>query len=196
MSDPPVTVSPQEAVESLALIEATMARCRRTIAAAGAPYLVIWGAVWIAGFTALQVSPVWGGLVFTGLDAVGIALSVAVGVLYGRKGLTRSGADRRIMWRIAVFWIATFAYIFLWMALLQHWDALKAAAFTGTAVMFAYVVMGLWLDALYLTWVGLAVTALTVAGYYLLPGWFMLWMAAFGGGTLLGTGLYVRKYWR
>ncbi len=192
----PVTVSAADAQRSLAAIEETMTRIRRGIAAAGAPYLIIWGAVWIAGFAAAQFLPAWGGWIFSALDCVGVALSIGVGFAYSRKAAVRSPGERKIFWRIMIFWIAIFAYVFLWMALVRHWEALTAAAFISTVAMFAYVVMGLWFDALYLTLTGFAVTALTLVGYYLLPGWFMLWMAIFGGGTLLGTGLYIRSAWR
>lgn len=191
-----MSVSEQEARESLAAVEDVMARCRRSLAAAGAPYLIIWGAIWILGFLSLQVLGGLGGWIFTGLDVVGVVASVAIGVAQGRRGAVRSPADRRMCWRIGWFWIAIFAYIYLWLALVGRWDGATLSAFFGTAVMFGYVVLGLWLDALYITWAGVAVTVLTMIGYYLVGEWFMLWMAVFGGGTLLGTGLYIRKYWR
>ena len=40
--------------------------------------------------------------------------------------------------------------------------------------------------------IGLGATALTLAGYYFLPGHFYIWMAFVGGGSLLGPGLYLK----
>jgi hypothetical protein len=46
-------------------------------------------------------------------------------------------------------------------------------------------------------WVGLAVTGLIVAGLYLIPlPHYWLYLAVTGGGTLIGTGLFVRRRWR
>jgi hypothetical protein len=43
---------------------------------------------------------------------------------------------------------------------------------------------------------GLIVTALTIAGFFLLPAWFYLWMAIASGGSLILSGLFIRKFWR
>jgi hypothetical protein len=61
--------------------------------------------------------------------------------------------------------------------------------------MFAYVVTGLWLEH-FMVWLGLVVTALTVIGLFLLPSYFYIWMAVVGGGTLAGTGLFIRNRWK
>ena len=62
--------------------------------------------------------------------------------------------------------------------------------------MFAYVILGLWLEARFLIWLGLAVTGLTAVGYFLLPSYFYLWMAPMGGGALFVTGWYVNRFWK
>jgi hypothetical protein len=41
----------------------------------------------------------------------------------------------------------------------------------------------------------LGVTVLVLVGYYLLFDYFYLWAALTGGGTVLGTGWYIRR-WR
>ena len=63
--------------------------------------------------------------------------------------------------------------------------------------MFMYVVMGLWAGRL-LFWLGVVMTLLIVSGFFLfyLQPAFWLWLAVLGGGTLAGTGLYIRKAWR
>ena len=68
-------------------------------------------------------------------------------------------------------------------------------AFITTAIMFAYVVMGLWLRMAFLTALGVLVTALTLGGYLLFyPEWLNLWMAFTGGGAVLASGVYLT--WR
>jgi hypothetical protein len=56
--------------------------------------------------------------------------------------------------------------------------------------------IGLWTESLSTLWLGLAVTALTLFGFYSIPGRFNLWMALTVGGASLGAGWYVRIRWR
>ena len=44
-------------------------------------------------------------------------------------------------------------------------------------------------------WWALPITALALAGYFLLPGIFYLWMAILGGGGMIALGLYIRFRW-
>ncbi len=69
--------------------------------------------------------------------------------------------------------------------------------FTYTVLVVAqcYVVAGLWFDT-YLTWCGILLAALVLAGLFLFPAIFWLWFAVCCGGTLLGTGFYIRYFWR
>ena len=179
-----MTVSDKDARESLAVIEDVMAQHRRSIAALASPYVILWGAIWVVGFAAVHVLGGLGGRIFLGLDIVGIAATIALGVTWSRRAPVRSPADRRMLLRIMWFWIAVFGYIWLSLAVMGTSDPLRCSAFGCIGIMFAYVVMGLWLDAPYLTWVGLGVTAMTILGFYALPRYFNLWLAFFGVAAL------------
>ena len=57
-----------------------------------------------------------------------------------------------------------------------------------------YIVGGIWFDN-YLLWVGLAVTALILAGFLLMPGFF--WGSTIlCGAVLVASGFHVRYFWR
>jgi hypothetical protein len=62
--------------------------------------------------------------------------------------------------------------------------------------MFGYIAMGLWFRLPPLIGVGAAVTAIALLSYSLLPDYFYLVMALFGGGTLIGHGLFWLGPWR
>ena len=128
-------------------------------------------------------------------ESLGAVASVLIGIRLSRRSPVRAPENRKLAWRIFWFWVLLFAYVWLWM-LFGQWTGLRLGAFLCTAIMFAYVVMGLWLDAMVLFWTGLAVTCMAVFAYFVLPAYFTLWMGLTGGGTLLGTGLYIRRYWR
>ena len=99
-------------------------------------------------------------------------------------------------WRIGGLWGALLIYIFIWLRLLSPVNGMQVNAFICTACMFAYIVIGLWFESYFMIVLGLAVTAATLIGFYLLAGYYCLWMAFAGGGALLGTGLYIRVRWR
>lgn len=201
-------ISQEEARQSLGQIEETARRARQMVAYAGGDALfVVWGVIWFIGFIATHVmdvtlahtrADIFIGAVWTVLVATGIIIGIVVD---RRRMPTRSPVG----WRIGVVFWLLYLYVDIWLALLfpfvrvepGQWDMFwkHLGAIASTVPMFAYVIMGLWLD-LYMLWIGLIVTALTLAGLYFLQPWFWLWMASAGGGTLIGTGLLVRNRWK
>ncbi|MHC4527109.1 MAG: hypothetical protein ACYS29_04455, partial [Planctomycetota bacterium] len=84
-----------------------------------------------------------------------------------------------------------------WLSFLRPFNGLQMNAFLCTAIMFAYVVTGLWYGSYHMVWLGLAVTCSTLIGFYLIPPkYYCLWMAPMAGGALFGAGLYFRLRWR
>jgi hypothetical protein len=193
-----VEVSQQEARESLSLIQDTAARTRKTVAAGYASnLLVLWGFIWMAGFTGLHCAPRQGGILFAVLDGIGL-----VGTLFvvwrtwpTHSSLRGAGASR-LARSIFLFWLILFVYAGFWLLMLRPAAGMQVGALLVTAAMLGYVVTGLWTGSTFLVWLGLAVTALTLFGFFVIPGYFNLWMAPTGGAAVLGTGLYVRIRWR
>jgi hypothetical protein len=200
-SNTPVTR--QEALSALGEIDRVRNHVRRTLAAGVmSAMLILWGVIWIVGFSAEQFVPhayrVW-----LALDAVGITASLFLGV-WSRKPTV----DGPSSGRIGACWLVLFAYAALWSFLLVPSGALsgpgwadyahvleqKMALLWVTVCMFAYVVMGLWLDRV-LLWLGILVTVASVAGFFFLQPYFFLWVAITGGGSLVVSGLLIRKTW-
>ena len=186
----------EQARDSLSEIREVSQRLRRSLAASDAGgHLILWGIVWIGAFLVCGFWPDRSALAWTIGDAIGIIGSVTIGIRSGRSKVQSPDAARQ-GWRLFGLWLAMFAFVGLWMWLLQPTSNAQIAAFICTAVMFLYVVMGLWLEAWFLLWLGLIVTALTVSGYHLFPDQFYFWMAATGGGSLLAAGLYIDRAWK
>jgi hypothetical protein len=76
-------------------------------------------------------------------------------------------------------------------ALMDH----KTTAYFSVVPMFAYVVIGLYVER-FLLWLGLLMTGLILVGYFFVWHYFYLWIGAVGGGTLIISGLYIRKFWK
>jgi hypothetical protein len=211
-------VSLEEAQKSLAQVEDTVERTKRLLAYGGADMLfIVWGVIWTLGFALTHFVPINANVLRPGSETsasvafivissawlVLVAAGIVISMIVGRRRMPVRSA---VGGRTGIFWWLLYAYVNLWIFLLWPFLHVQGSAeslqfFThmgaiaATVPMFAYVVMGLWLDR-YLLWIGLAVTALTVAGLFLLQPYFWLWMAVAGGGTLIGTGLFIRRRWR
>ena len=192
-----------EARAALADIDRVVERTRQTIAyGSAAPLMITWGLIWLVGLTASQFqvgSFHFHRLLWAVLDLAGIGLSLYLGVC--RQSPVKSPHERRI----GLAWLLLAAFSCVWVLLLTDWQGgdltgnpavvRRLVAFWSTLAMFAYMVMGLWLGRFYL-WLGLAVTVFTLIGFWFLPGYFFLWMALFGGGSLIAAGCYAIKFWR
>jgi hypothetical protein len=198
------TISKSDAEGALAEINSVISQTQKAIAAGpAAPLLILWGLIWVIGYSITHFSPRSAGAAWMVLVFIGSASSWWAGVKI--QSPVKSPND----WKIGVFWLVLFGYAFAWLVLLapaglprgEEWmtrhpfNSKQIGAFFATIPMFAYVVGGLWLGRFFV-WLGLLVTALTFVGYFLFNEYFHLWMAITGGGSLILAGVYVRKFWR
>lgn len=193
-----MAVSQQEARESLGLVQDAATRTRRVVAAGYASnLLILWGLIWMAGFTALHFAPRQGGTLFAILDGLGLLGTVFIAWrAWPTHACLRGAGVSRLARNIFLFWLILFAYAGIWLSMLRPTAGMQVGAVLVTAAMLGYVVTGLWTGSAFLIWLGLTVTALTLFGFYVIPGHFNFWMAPTGGAAVLGTGLYVRIRWR
>jgi len=192
-------ISREQAKDSLEQIDAISARTRRAIASScDSALLIIWGLIWIAAFIGTHFFLAWVWFIWLGLCAIGAAATfLVVRRQFRQANPIRMPADKRIGQRIFWFWALLFVYAFVWLSILKPHHGIQVNAFLCTAIMFAYVVIGIWSETRYMLWLGLAVTGTTLIGFYLIPpSYYCLWMAPTAGGALLGTGLYIRLRWR
>ncbi len=197
-----MNVSQEDARDALKDVD-TVAEATRTVAAYSGVDLIllVWGIVWFLGSLASYALThpsicqlVWLGPVWDLLGIIGILLTI----LICRRSPIQNPAGRRI----GIFWGALYAYTYVGIAVL--WPYLKleplmgvegSKAITALATiipMFAYVVMGLWLENKYLAWFGVTITALICLGYSAFPALFYLWLAFVCGGAFIGSGAYMR----
>jgi hypothetical protein len=194
-----MNISDEEARNSLDQIQTVSTRTRKTITASyDSDLLIMWGLIWIAGFLGTHFFLAWVWPIWIGLCGIGTAVTLLVGWWQFHMGSPVKTPDaEKIGWRIFWFWTLLFAYMFIWLSILKPRHGIQLNAFMCTAIMFAYVVTGLWSKSFYMLWLGLAVTGFTLIGFYLIPpSWYCLWMAPTAGGALFATGLYMRLYWR
>ncbi|MGH7951968.1 MAG: hypothetical protein ACREFE_08620 [Limisphaerales bacterium] len=184
-----MNISKQEAQESLAQIESAISQTRKAMGGHTGPILMLWGAIWTIGFSLMQFVPGGSFPYWLALDAAGF-FGTWLCIKKARSNFRRPGFGR-----VALAWLILFGYMILWGFLLQPVHGRAEIAFFSTVCMCGYAMMGLWLDR-FLLWLGVAVTALTVIGFYFAAAWFPLWMGITGGGALFFSGLYICKSWK
>lgn len=191
-----MTLSGGEAASALADIENVQ---RRTNVAAGyalaSPHLIAWGAVWLVGYAACGVLPVarWS-LAWLPLILIGISASILFGLQAG--ALTRSRATGSSWKGIAVRSVGGAIALTACLSCIELF--LKPAGPDAYLVLPAlvlglvYALVGLVTLPRYF-WIGAAVFAATMVGYWLVRPFLPFWIAGAGGGGLILGGLWLRK---
>lgn len=181
-------LSKSDAADALRTIEGTE-RLSGTLHgyAAAAPYFFIWGFAWAAGYGLTAVQPDKRDLIWAGAVGVGALLSIVAGTRGGGVGRRAPsvGYSLAIAGSIAAFiGVTTFV--------LGPMQPRQVDAFVPLLTAGLYVFGGIWGGPRFGI-AGLALAAVTVAGFYLAGDAFGYWMAAAGGGLLLLTGFWLRS---
>lgn len=186
-------LSAQEAAAALADVETARLAMRHAIRAhRGHYHLWIWGATWVAMPLAAHFAGERAFRYFFMIILPAAILSGWVGFSQSRQVRLPSNANLRIFGVIAALLVFGALFPFV---LHARPESKALYAYNCLIAMQVYVITGLWADN-YLLWLGLAITALILLGLFVFPAVFWIWMAVFGGGSLIGTGFYVRHYWR
>jgi hypothetical protein len=181
-------ISKTEAASALTDIESTAGRSRllKGYQIAG-PILMVWGVVWAVGYTAMGLlAPERWGLIWLVLDVVGIVSTL----LLARRG--KGAGQAKSGWKIMAGVLAVMAFYAATYALFQPTSTDVALAYPGVVTGLIYAGVGIAFAPRYL-WIGAAVFAASLVGYFLFQPWLAYWMAAVGGGGLIVAGLWLRR---
>jgi hypothetical protein len=186
-----MNITPEEAARSLQDIEDSRRAMRSLVRAhRGHLFLWLWGGIWsLTSIVNWIDSPrFW---VFSNwLSVAGGVASVAIGFLQNSQ--VRSKIDRRFV--AVCITMMVFGYG-VWPLLLGGPHTYKSAYGYGTLIwMQIYIIAGIWFDNHWL-WIGVAVSALILAGYVFFPQLFWAW-GLLAGLTMVATGFYVRFFRR
>lgn len=184
-------MQPQDALDDLRAIRQIMERARRASDGFGGWFMVLWGVIWLVGFTGTHIltqtrfEPLIGRLWLV-LDTLGILGSIYLGVRMGRRARTLS----------STLWLP----MFLWWLVLLAFDGVliwKFRLYTSVADMVLLLVLTIALGyiqfGLFTHWaisvIGLFIGLLAVVMATWLPEYFNLGVAFLGGGALIGGGI-------
>jgi len=185
-----MSLTPNEAADALRDIEQTGRRSGQAFGyRISAPYLVIWGVVWIVGYSCTDLAPRYAGLLWTSLILLATAVSLLVGYRVSRRaGTGRKGNGWRYGALVAVFWL----FLIATYTVFGDTSPREQGAFVPLAIAAIYAGTGLWTGLRYVVLGGI-VAALTLIGFFYVHDHFNLWMAAVGGGGLVLAGLWMRS---
>jgi hypothetical protein len=152
-----------------------------------APHFVLWGCIWFLGYLATYQWPAGASALGLTLDGVGVVGSA----LIGRTGRAQ-GVRASQQWRVLGLMGTCVAFMMVTELVFQPREAAQAAVFPPLLAAGIYIGLGLWRG---LRWViaGLVLAALALAGFFLMRPYLPLWLAVAGGGTLVLTGLWLRR---
>lgn len=184
-----MSLTPAEAQSALKDIEKTE---NRTAASqhgrSTAPYLIMWGILWAIGYSGSAIAgPMsW---VWLPLIIAGIAGSILLSILQSRA--TRNGAG--FGWRYFGSFGALFIFVAALGAIIPPSNYNQTSALIPLVIGIFYCLIGIWSKGWQMLPLGLALIGLTTFGYFVLPQYFLYWMAGVGGGGLILGGLWLRS---
>ncbi len=193
----PMTISPEEAAQALASVDSADRRMDTLRAYRGiAPFMQLWGVVWIVANIATEIRPSAASTIWQLASGGGLVGTVAVIVWQSRErsrlALRTASERRRIRGAFAMLGVTLIAYFVSMSLVLGHLDARQSNAFVSLFWAITYMAAGSWLG-LRLFMTGLIAVIGIVAGYQFIHEHFELWMALFGGGSLVLAGFWLRR---
>lgn len=178
-------IDQQDAASALASIESARERSSelRRYAHAG-DKLIGWGLVWLVCNLSTQLAPTWGSKSWL--------IGVPAGILWSMMGPGLGGSRGRGSVRYALMAAAVFGFFASVMAVTGVHDQLQANVIVSLTVATVYIVVGLWAGQRF-AWIGLALAAVVLAGWFGDRAHLYLWLALGGGGALILSGLWLRR---
>ena len=178
-------ISKQEARSALTEAEATARRSREIYGySRSAPYCFIWGAAWFLGYMgqavfAGQATWTWPIVLIAGAGACALV------------GLSQKPRGARSMGKVWLLFVVIYAFSFSLFAVIRP-SAMQVGAYWPLLCAALYAGVGLWGGVRYVI-VGAALAVLTLFGFFALRDQFYAVMAIAGGGSLVLTGLWLRR---
>jgi hypothetical protein len=147
-----------------------------------APHFMIWGILWIVGYTASDFLPAHTGAIWAVIVPIGLAAGFA----------TMRNSKRGLGWRYGTAVVAIFTFFLATFLVMAPVSDRQVSAFIPLFVALAYALRGIWSGPRY-TVAGVLVATLTLFGFFVLREHFFLWMAGVGGGSLILAGVWLRQ---
>jgi hypothetical protein len=177
-------LSVHEAAAALREVEQAGRRTQAlTFSAAAGPQVMAWGVIWLVCNSFVQFGPPWAPAIWLPGVVLGTGLSIWLARRCGGVGWDlRRGAT----------FLAIIGFVNALILGLAVTDPAQCNYLISLVVAVGYILAGLWRSGR-LAWAGLVLAVLVLVGWWAVHPWFTLWMGVVGGGTLILTGLWLRR---
>jgi hypothetical protein len=178
----------KQASEALSQIDDIVRRVRQSrIYDIASQIMIAAGVLVLAGNLATFVAPRYSPHIWISINV----LNVAAAAVISMAGYRRTGV-RAFDFRVLVAFLLFYGFGVLCTDVLGHFGPREMGAFWPIYFMLFYVLAGLWFGHAFIA-IGVAISVLTLIGYFFITGFaFLLWMAAVNGGGLILSGLWMR----
>jgi hypothetical protein len=185
-----MSISKDEAAQALIDVHAASGRVRQADAyGRAAPFLIIWGIVWLAADLAWQFAPGFR-YAWPVASLTGFAASTVMGFMLPREAV--GPGERPAGLRHYVSWLIVVALIFSLFLVMRPSDGRQVHTVFALVFGYIYLIAGVWVG-----WrvaaLGVALVALSFFGFLGLGLWYPLYMGIVGGGALILGGLWLRQ---
>jgi hypothetical protein len=185
-----MTITRDEATQALGEIDAATGRANEFKSYARmAPFLMIWGLVWLVCDLTVQFEPAWA-LAWPIGVAAGTVASTVIGFSLPRE--QRTSAERANAWRHMISWFLAIAFVLCLSMVIPTSSGREIHSLFGLVFGFIYVAIGIW-TGWRMTVLGAALVALTLIGFFVVGHWYSLYMGLVSGGALIVGGLWLRR---
>jgi hypothetical protein len=159
-----------------------------------APYLILWGVIWLLANSVSDLAPAQSGTVWLALTLFGAAASWWLGwrqhAAVAEDSTSRTRRDQG--WRWMLCFLVVVAFQVAAIAVLPPADGRQQDTFFSMFWTFLYMALGVWTGWRLFT-IGLAATLLILLGYYGVHSHYFLYMGCVSGGALMAGGLWLRR---
>lgn len=186
----PQTVDSREALANIAYMRGLIEQTRGRVADRYG-FFLLWGAVWVAGYlaTAIISSPT-GEILWVPLVLLGTAGSTWLGMRMPKDQSAAPTLGARLTWMNLVLVGAFIGAPFL---LGDNFSYLKSIAYIPAVVGVIYAVNGIFMGSRAMILIGAWLVVAAVASLAMGPTVQLVWMAIAGGGSMILTGLLLRR---
>jgi hypothetical protein len=183
-----VTIDRKEATAALSEINDMVARVRQSrIYELASQFMVVAGVFVVVGNLATYAEPRYAIVIWPAVNVLTVAISAIVSVYDYRRTGARS-FDLKVLIAAVLF----YGFGVLCSCVLGHYGPRETGTFWPIYFMLFYCIAGLWFGRAFIA-IGLAISVLTLVGYFFITGFtFLLWMAVVNGGGLIVSGLWMR----
>ena len=191
-----MTVTRDDAAAALRNIDTAERRAQTAFGyRSGAPYLLLWGAVWIAAGAVGGLSPGNAGLGWLAADIAGLIGTAYLVATQARRcsadgpwGGARGGTVRFVAMAAILA-----AFIALTLSLFAPVSGVAVQTFIVLLVAAAYATLGCWFGLLRFAAVGTTLAVLAACAFHLAPAHAALVVPLTGGSALILAGLWMRR---